>query len=320
MRLPNLTQPNMNPSKSKPQTIAHRGRIKHPTATNPRSCQYPENTLESFRAAAAAGCDAIETDLRVSRDGVIVLCHDRSLERVYGVKRLVDECTWAELQSLKTTQAPHVRMPRLVDFLAVLCEPGWEEMWAVLDIKLGNLPERIIPLLAEALESVPSATPWSKRLVLGCWSAAFFPLCESYLPGFETALIGFDLWYAARVLRGSPAAVNVNQKVLMGMGRGFLEEARAAGRRVFVWTVNEPSLMRWSIEQGVDGIITDDPGRCRSMVLDAVKGASPGTRHDERVTVSQRAQAWAVSLLVVMFGWLFRRKFLYPLEKRDKSE
>ncbi|KAH1288000.1 hypothetical protein KXV31_006487 [Aspergillus fumigatus] len=310
----------MNPSKSKPQTIAHRGRIKHPTATNPRSCQYPENTPESFRAAAAAGCDAIETDLRVSRDGVIVLCHDRSLERVYGVKRLVDECTWAELQSLKTTQAPHVRMPRLVDFLAVLCEPGWEEMWAVLDIKLGNLPERIIPLLAEALESVPSATPWSKRLVLGCWSAAFFPLCESYLPGFETALIGFDLWYAARVLRGSPAAVNVNQKVLMGMGRGFLEEARAAGRRVFVWTVNEPSLMRWSIEQGVDGIITDDPGRCRSMVLDAVKGASPGTRHDERVTVSQRAQAWAVSLLVVMFGWLFRRKFLYPLEKRDKSE
>lgn len=186
--------------------------------------------------------------------------------------------------------------------------------------KLGDLPERIIPLLAEALESVPSATPWSKRLVLGCWSAAFFPLCESYLPGFETALIGFDLWYAARVLRGSPAAVNVNQKVLMGMGRGFLEEARAAGRRVFVWTVNEPSLMRWSIEQGVDGIITDDPGRCRSMVLDAVKGASPGTRHDERVTVSQRAQAWAVSLLVVMFGWLFRRKFLYPLEKRDKSE
>lgn len=113
--------------------------------------------------------------------------------------------------------------------------------------------------------------------------------------------------------------MNVNQKVVMGMGSGFLEEARAAGRRVFVWTVNEPSLMRWSIERGVDGIITDDPGRCRSMVLDAVKGVGPGTR-DERVTVSQRAQAWAVSLLVVMFGWLFRRKFLYKLEKRDKSE
>ncbi|GIJ83032.1 hypothetical protein Asppvi_001549 [Aspergillus pseudoviridinutans] len=308
------------PSKPKPQTIAHRGKTKHPTAANPRSSHYPENTLESFRTAAAAGCDAIETDLRVSSDGVIVLCHDRSLERVYGVKRFVDECTWEELQALKTAQAPHVRMPRLVDFLALLCEPGWERMWVVLDIKLGNLPDRIIPLLAQALESVPSATPWSKRLVLGCWSAAFFPLCERYLPGFETALICFDLWYAARVLRGSPASVNVNQKVLMGMGRVFLEEARAAGRRVFVWTVNEPSLMRWSIERGVDGVITDDPGRCREMVLDVVKGASPGTQHDERVTVSQRAQAWAVSLLVVMFGWLFRRKFLYALEKRDKSE
>ncbi|GFF33138.1 phosphatidylglycerol phospholipase C [Aspergillus udagawae] len=312
----------MNPaSKPKPQTIAHRGKTKHPTAANSRSSHYPENTLESFRAAAAAGCDAIETDLRVSSDGVIVLCHDRSLERVYGVKRFVDECTWEELQTLKTAQAPHVRMPRLVDFLQLLCEPGWERIWVVLDIKLGNLPERIIPLLTEAFESVASATPWSARAVLGCWSAAFFPLCESYLPGFETALICFDLWYASRVLRGSPASVNVNQKVLMGMGRGFLEEARAAGRRVFVWTVNEPSLMRWSIERGVDGVITDDPGRCRAMVLDAVKGASPsGMRHDERVTVSQRAQAWAVSLLVVMFGWLFRRKFLYKLEKRDKGE
>ncbi|GFF32793.1 phosphatidylglycerol phospholipase C [Aspergillus udagawae] len=312
----------MNPaSKPKPQTIAHRGKTKHLTAANPRSSHYPENTLESFRAAAAAGCDAIETDLRVSSDGVIVICHDRSLERVYGVKRFVDECTWEELQTLKTAQAPHVRMPRLVDFLQLLCEPGWERMWVVLDIKLGNLPERIIPLLAEAFESVASATPWSARVVLGCWSAAFFPLCESYLPGFETALICFDLWYASRVLRGSPASANVNQKVLMGMGRGFLEEARAAGRRVFVWTVNEPSLMRWSIERGVDGVITDDPGRCRAMVLDAVKGASPsGMRHDERVTVSQRAQAWAVSLLVVMFGWLFRRKFLYKLEKRDKGE
>ncbi|GFF22332.1 phosphatidylglycerol phospholipase C [Aspergillus udagawae] len=312
----------MNPaSKPKPQTIAHRGKTKHPTAANPRSSHYPENTLESFRAAAAAGCDAIETDLRVSSDGVIVICHDRSLERVYGVKRFVDECTWEELQTFKTAQAPHVRMPRLVDFLQLLCEPGWERMWVVLDIKLGNLPERIIPLLTEAFESVGSATPWSARVVLGCWSAAFFPLCESYLPGFETALICFDLWYASRVLRDSPASVNVNQKVLMGMGRGFLEEARAAGRRVFVWTVNEPSLMRWSIERGVDGVITDDPGRCRAMVLDAVKGASPsGMRHDERVTVSQRAQAWAVSLLVVMFGWLFRRKFLYKLEKRDKGE
>ncbi|RHZ43240.1 glycerophosphodiester phosphodiesterase [Aspergillus thermomutatus] len=306
---------------SKPQTIAHRGKTKHPSSTNPRSSHYPENTLEAFRAAAAAGCDAIETDLRISRDGVIVLCHDRSLERCYGVKRFVDECPWEELQTLQTAQAPHVQMPRLVDFLALLSEPGWERLWVLLDIKVDNLPERIIPLLVRAFESVPCSTPWSERVVLGCWSSAYFPLCESRLPGFETALICFDLWYARRVLRGSGASVNVNQKVLMGMGGGFLVEARAAGRRVFVWTVNEPGLMRWSIDRKVDGVITDDPGRCRAMVLDATKGTSPlGIRDGEKVTVSQRAQAWAISLLVVMFGWLFRRRLLSKLEKRNKSE
>jgi phosphatidylglycerol phospholipase C len=126
------------PLKPQPQiqTIAHRGKTKHPTSSNPRSSHYPENTLESFRAAAAAGCDAIETDLRVSRDGVIVLCHDRSLERVYGVKKFVDECTWEELRTLRSVQAPHVRMPRLVDFLKLLSEDGWEGMWVLLDIKV----------------------------------------------------------------------------------------------------------------------------------------------------------------------------------------
>ncbi|KAF7118882.1 hypothetical protein CNMCM5793_008518 [Aspergillus hiratsukae] len=126
------------PARPQIQTIAHRGKTKHPASTDPRSSHFPENTLESFRAAAAAGCDAIETDLRVSRDGVIVLCHDRSLERVYGDKRFVDECSWEELQSLRSVQAPYVAMPRLVDFLALLCEPGWEGMWVLLDIKIDT--------------------------------------------------------------------------------------------------------------------------------------------------------------------------------------
>lgn len=48
-----------------PQTIAHRG--------NDRT--HPENTLEAIKGAIEAGCHGIETDLRVSRDGVVVLCH-----------------------------------------------------------------------------------------------------------------------------------------------------------------------------------------------------------------------------------------------------
>jgi hypothetical protein len=49
------------------------------------------------------------------------------------------------------------------------------------------------------------------------------------------------------------------QKILVGpSGHRFLRDARDAGRAVFVWTVNEPRMMRWSIRAGVDGVITDD--------------------------------------------------------------
>ena len=69
---------------------AHRGDRKH----------YPENTMPAFIAAAEMGCDAIETDVRMTRDGHLVLIHDRDTVRTTGVSGLVDQMTLAELQAL----------------------------------------------------------------------------------------------------------------------------------------------------------------------------------------------------------------------------
>ncbi|KAL8708669.1 MAG: hypothetical protein Q9220_006494 [cf. Caloplaca sp. 1 TL-2023] len=44
-------------------------------------------------------------------------------------------------------------------------------------------------------------------------------------------------------------------------GTRFIRDAKAAGRPIFHWTVNQDDLMRWSIRQGADGVITDDPKR-----------------------------------------------------------
>ena len=70
--------------------IAHRG----------ASAYVPENTLAAFELAQAMGVTEIETDVRLSSDGVAVLCHDNTLER-YGHGALtVEELTWAELSQL----------------------------------------------------------------------------------------------------------------------------------------------------------------------------------------------------------------------------
>ena len=73
-----------------PRIIAHRG----------ASADYPENTLAAFDAALAQGCDGIELDLQLSRDGVPLVYHDRSLRKIGGGGKAVRQTDWAEIASL----------------------------------------------------------------------------------------------------------------------------------------------------------------------------------------------------------------------------
>lgn len=69
---------------------------------------------------------------------------DATLRRCFGVKKKVIDCDWAYLKTLRTLKAPHEPMPRLVDVLEYLRQPGREHIWALLDIKVGiavNLTE-----------------------------------------------------------------------------------------------------------------------------------------------------------------------------------
>src|SRR5262245_8440846 len=74
----------------RPLAIAHRG----------GATLAAENTISAFKAAAAAGADAIETDVRLTRDGVPVCVHDPDLSRLCGDPRTVSDLDLATLRSL----------------------------------------------------------------------------------------------------------------------------------------------------------------------------------------------------------------------------
>ena len=78
------------PSLWPPRVIAHRG----------ASATHPENTLAAFDAALAEGCDGLELDLQLSRDGVPVVYHDRTLRKAGGGARAVHQADWVEITRL----------------------------------------------------------------------------------------------------------------------------------------------------------------------------------------------------------------------------
>ena len=82
------------------ERLGERAKAGRPFFIAHRGCQSlaPENTLASFECAARLGLDAIETDVRLSKDGVLVCSHDASLKRMFGVKKKVSDLTAAELR------------------------------------------------------------------------------------------------------------------------------------------------------------------------------------------------------------------------------
>ena len=87
--------------------------------------------------------------------------------------------------------------------------------------------------------------------------------CQDKLPGFPISYIGFSLAYSYELLKYDCVTYfNLLQNILVGSrGKKFIEQAQARGRYVLVWTVNAEEWMDWSIHNGVDGVITDDPAR-----------------------------------------------------------
>lgn len=317
---PSNSGPDTGPSL--PQAIAHRG----------YKALHPENTMPAFTSAIAVGAHAIETDLHLSQDGVVVLSHDATLTRCFGRDARIADLDWAELRTLETLRSPKAHMPRLVDLLSLLAQPGHEHVWLLLDVKRDDAAEELLSRVAAAIESVPvpvsmietgtetggpsRSWSWSERIVLGCWNESYISLARKVLPGFGVAYIGVSWLYAKRFFGVPGVHFNLLQKSLVGPAGGrFMRAARREGRAVFVWTVNEEEWMEWGVRKGVDGVITDDP----KLFLDVCERfRDPGQAGAVRVgktTTSKRIRLYVEAAVVQVLSVVLSLLLRFPKNK-----
>ncbi|MCE7079992.1 glycerophosphodiester phosphodiesterase [Streptomyces sp. ST2-7A] len=212
-----------------------------------------ENTLASFRSAIAEGADAIELDVRLSRDGVPVVVHDPGLKRLWGVDRAVADLTVAEIR-----EASGGGVPTLVEALGASFPTR----------VLIDLPEPDGAIARAAVATV--AGNGSADRVYWCGDPAALLAVRAADPGAEIALT----WKrSAPVRAGLVAEVRprwLNYRFGL-LDRATVERAREAGYLLGAWTVDSGRTMRGLLDLGVDAITSNRPGTLRRAVERAAR-------------------------------------------------
>ncbi len=137
--------------------------------------KYPENTVDAFRAAIEAGVDQIETDVRITKDGELVLIHDARVDRTTDGKGLVSEMTLSELQALdagskKDARFAGAKIPLLTD----LFELVKDHPTMTLDLELKEYPtegrEALAFEVCDRVLALADAYGYADRIVVNSFS------------------------------------------------------------------------------------------------------------------------------------------------------
>ncbi len=244
------------------EIIAHRG----------ASHDAPENTLESFQLGWKQNADAVELDIMLSKDGKIVVIHDKDTKRLAGVDRPVAEQSFEELRHLdvgrwKATNWEGTRIPLFKDVLASI--PEGKRLF--IEIKSDSA---ILPELKRELAA--ANRPIAQTALIG-FSAKTMADAKQMFPDLQVYWIvdikpntktGKQSPPVEELIRGAKEAKvdGLDLSAHESIDRGYASRIREAGLKLAVWTVNDPALARQMINAGVEGLTTDRPGWMREQL------------------------------------------------------
>jgi len=211
---------------------AHRG----------NSSIYRENTIEAISSAIESGADVVEIDVRMSSDGEVVVIHDPTLERLWGVNRAVNTLSWREISQIRSDG---YRIPLLKDVLALFIgkrtllmidmEPADPALHALRVVQGSELPLSQVTWCGndDAMAAIKKAAP-AARIWLA-WDSLEYPT-SSNIARIKPEFLNFEYSF-------------VNAKMV--------KVAHDLDCKVSVWTVQDAPTMRWACAVGVDSITSD---------------------------------------------------------------
>ena len=250
----------------------------------------PENTLAAVRQAIADGVDWIEIDVQEAADGEVVVVHDSDFMKLAGEPLKVWDGTLEQIRVIDVggwfgPQFAGERVPTLREVL----EMARGKAGVVIELKYygheQQLEERVVDLVEAAGMTA---------------DVAIISLAYEGIQRFRALRPDWTIGLLSATAIGDLTRLDADfLAVSTGLATpGFVRHAKAAGKQVYVWTVNDPVSLSRMMSAGVDGVITDEPEMARQVM-------------------EQRGQMSPVERLLVHTALLFGRPLPQRLYRDD---
>ncbi|MEE4172941.1 MAG: glycerophosphodiester phosphodiesterase [Xanthomonadales bacterium] len=229
-------------SVERPEIHAHRG----------ASFRAPENTLAAIEEAIRQGADWVEIDVQETRDGRILVIHDRDLMKVGGSPLRVWDAPFDELRAVDIGS---YRDPRYADervpLLSEVLDLAKGRIKLNIELKVYGQEENLEALVAGIVEK----HGMENDAVFMSLSLPVVRKLKALRPDWRVGLLSSVAVGDITRLDADFFAINARFA-----SRSFVDRAQGRGKGVLTWTVNDPAGMSAMMGKGVDGIITDRPG------------------------------------------------------------
>ncbi|MEH6587148.1 MAG: glycerophosphodiester phosphodiesterase [Halioglobus sp.] len=240
--------------------IAHRG----------AAGAAPENTMAAISQAITDGADWVEIDVQETRDGQVIVAHDSDFMKLAGDPIKVWEGDLARIQEIDIgswfdSRFADLRVPTLEQVLQLIKETNSR---LVIELKYYGHDQQLESRVVELVEKVGVAD----RVAIMSLKLQGVQKLKALRPQWTGGLLAATS--VGDITRLDADFLAVNQSMA---SPAFIRRAHKAGKRVFVWTVNDAlSLSHW-MSMGVDGVITDEPALA-SKILAQREQLSPAER------------------------------------------
>ncbi|MCA0171161.1 glycerophosphodiester phosphodiesterase [Bacillus sp. RAR_GA_16] len=228
--------------------FAHRG----------ASRQCPENTLSAYKRAVELGAEGIEIDIQLSKDGIPVVIHDRTLKRTTSGKGIVTNTTFADLKNLDagswfSPKFQDERIPSLEEVLTFAS--NYPDLWLNIELKYYREDD---DLLAQTAIPMIKKYRSDKNTLISSFEHERLLEVHKLWSKLETAPLYkgnlHEPWQYAKKLKAK--AIHPHFKSIHAP---LIKTVRSHGIKVRPYTVNEEKWIRQFLDLEVDGLMTDVP-------------------------------------------------------------